>query len=115
MPTPALQSFAKQSGKSAAEVEKLWKKAKKVADDMGEGGNYAYVTGVLKSMLGLDEQEVHDLMGSALAEAACSEVSYEFEQDYQSKLQAMEIEGQPMVSTSFPVLPETPPKKTVQV
>lgn len=118
MPTPALKSFAQQSGKSVGEVERLWKKAKAVAQDMGKGDNYAYITGVLKSMLDLDEQRVYTLLGQAYAEATSTDTisgDLEFVQDYEQQLaQQIENEG-PMVSTSFPVLPEVPPrKKSVQ-
>lgn len=114
MPTPQLKTFAQQSGKTVAEVEKLWQKAKKIADEMGEGGNYAYVTGVLQSILGLDEQSVRKVVGAAYSEAVMSDdggASLELVQDLDNELQQkVEMEG-PMISTPFiPVLPETPPK-----
>lgn len=55
MPSPIIKSFSKQTGKSVKEVEKLWKDAEKEASKMGKKENYAYITGILKSMLGIDE------------------------------------------------------------
>lgn len=55
MPSNVVKSFAEKTGKSTEEVEKLWDKAKEVAKDSGEEENYAYITGVLKKMLGLKE------------------------------------------------------------
>jgi len=49
-----LSSFAKQSGKSLSDVEKLWDKAKEIASDSGRKEDYAYITGVLKNMLKLE-------------------------------------------------------------
>jgi hypothetical protein len=77
MPTPALKSFAKESGKPIAEVERLWGKAKKLANDEGhkesDGDSfYAYVTGILKKMLGLKstlEEQVGYLLGEVLEES----------------------------------------------
>lgn len=55
MPANIVKSFADKTGKSVAEVDKLWTKAKEVASDAGEAENYAYITGILKKMLGLNE------------------------------------------------------------
>ena len=55
MPTPVIKSFAEKTGKSVAEVDKLWNKAKAIAVEEGEGENYAYITGIVKKMLGLNE------------------------------------------------------------
>jgi hypothetical protein len=55
MPANTVKSFADKTGKSVAEVEKLWDKAKAVAADAGEAENFAYITGILKKMLGLNE------------------------------------------------------------
>ena len=52
--TAVLKSFAEKSGKSLEKVEELWQKAKKIAEDDGQAENYAYITGILKKMLGLD-------------------------------------------------------------
>lgn len=55
MPSNVVKSFAEKTGKSEEEVEKLWDKAKDIAKKEGEEENYAYITGVLKKMLGLNE------------------------------------------------------------
>ena len=56
MPSNVVQSFATKTGKSVSEVEKLWDKAKKSAADQGRAEDYAYITGILKNMLGLGEK-----------------------------------------------------------
>lgn len=56
MPTPMLQSMAARSGKSMAEVEKMWDEAKSQAKDKSDVKDfYAYTTGILKKMLNLEE------------------------------------------------------------
>jgi hypothetical protein len=55
MPNAVINSFAEKTGKSVAEVDKLWNKAKESAKESGQGENYAYITGILKKMLGLNE------------------------------------------------------------
>lgn len=55
MPNAVINSFAEKTGKSVAEVDKLWNKAKEIAKEEGEGENYAYITGIVKKMLGLNE------------------------------------------------------------
>lgn len=55
MPSSIVLSFAKQTNKSVEEVEELWNKAKKIAKEQGQENNYAYITGILKKMLGLNE------------------------------------------------------------
>lgn len=59
MPSNIIKSFASKSGKSEDEVEKLWNKAKSIANDDGRDENdddfYPYVTGILKNMLGIEE------------------------------------------------------------
>lgn len=60
MAKPVLKSFAKQSGKSLKDVEKLWVKAEAEASKMGQKDNYAYITGILKNMLGIDESFTND-------------------------------------------------------
>lgn len=59
MPAPSIMSFAKQTGKSEKEIERLWDKAKRLAKEEGhkesDGDDfYAYVTGILKKMLGIE-------------------------------------------------------------
>lgn len=62
MPAPAIKDFAKKSGKSEKEVEKLWNDAKEIAsDELGKkekdfgDKEWSYVTGVLKKMLKIKE------------------------------------------------------------
>ncbi len=55
MPANTVKSFAEKTGKSVAEVEKLWDKAKELAKEAGEAENFAYITGILKKMLNLNE------------------------------------------------------------
>jgi len=57
MPANIIEPFAKKSGKTVKEVEKLWHEAEKLAkkakpkpDDV-----YAYAVGILKKMLKLNE------------------------------------------------------------
>lgn len=62
MPNSTVKSFAEKSGKSEKEVEELWDKAKSLADKMDSiekdsDQYYAYVTGTLKRMLGIDDDE----------------------------------------------------------
>lgn len=55
MPASIVTSFAEKTGKSVQEVEKLWDKAKEIAKEEGEPENYAYITGILKKMLKINE------------------------------------------------------------
>ena len=57
MPSSIVKSFAAKSGKSVADVEKLWDKAKKVAANAGRKEDYPYITGILKKMLKLESFE----------------------------------------------------------
>jgi hypothetical protein len=61
-------SFAKKTGKSITEVERLWQKAKAQAAKQGRAGNYAYIVGILKRMLGIresviDESHLNEIFG----------------------------------------------------
>ena len=38
--------------------EDAWERAKRIAEKQGEGGNYAYITGVYKQMKNLDKGEL---------------------------------------------------------
>lgn len=65
MPSKTVISFAKKTGKSVKEVEKLWNEAKEVASDtFGKSEEefsskeWSYTIGVLKNMLGLDESKL---------------------------------------------------------
>ena len=63
MPSPYVNSLAKETGKSVGEIEKLWNKAKDITsdtfskseDDFGTK-EYKYTVGIVKNMLGLDEK-----------------------------------------------------------
>jgi len=63
MPSPYVNKLAKETGKSVAEVEKLWGKAKEIAsdnfgkkeDDFGSK-EYSYTVGIVKNMLGVKEE-----------------------------------------------------------
>lgn len=55
MPTPIIKTFAKETGKSLAEVEKLWDESKELAKQKGLDDNYAYIVGILKNKLGIGE------------------------------------------------------------
>lgn len=59
MPSNIVQSFAKQTNKSEKEVEKLWNKAKEIANDNNEKDNYAYIVSILKNMLNIYEVKIN--------------------------------------------------------
>ena len=52
MPTPYVKKLAKEKGKSVAEIERLWDKAKAQAERAGRKDDYAYITGILQHMVG---------------------------------------------------------------
>ncbi len=52
-----IAAFAEKTGKSVSEVEGLWNKAKKIAVEEGREEDYAYITGILKKMLSLNEND----------------------------------------------------------
>ena len=52
MPTPYVKKLAKQHNTSTKAAEGKWKKAKKAALKTGHAGEYDYVTGVFKKMMG---------------------------------------------------------------
>lgn len=58
MPSSIIKSFAKKTGKSTDEVEKLWDKASDLAIKKGltkdTNNFFAYTTGILKRMLKLE-------------------------------------------------------------
>ena len=62
MPSDTLKSLAKKAGKSLQQAEELWKEAKEAADEKGldpESDSYwAYVTGTIKNMLGLESLDM---------------------------------------------------------
>ena len=53
-----VKSFAEKSGKSVAEVEKLWKEAKTKAKEEGHDEEYDYIVGIIKKMLSLNESVI---------------------------------------------------------
>lgn len=55
MPTPFLKVAAKKTGKSMAEVESAWERAKHASSDPE---NYAMITAIFKNMVGLKESEI---------------------------------------------------------
>jgi len=59
MPNNVVQSFAKKSGKSIEEIERLWQKAKAIAAEEGHVEDYAYITGILKKMLSIKESSMN--------------------------------------------------------
>lgn len=63
MPSPYVKKLASETGKSVAEIEKLWSKAKEIsADTFGKPESdfgtkeYKYTVGIVKNMLGLNEK-----------------------------------------------------------
>jgi hypothetical protein len=57
MPNQVIKSFAKKSGKSEADVEKLWNQAKGMASEKGlkDDAFFAFATASLKTMCGIKE------------------------------------------------------------
>lgn len=63
MPSPYVNKLSKETGKSVAEIEKLWNKAKDItADTFGKSEDdfgtkeYKYTVGIIKNMLGVNEK-----------------------------------------------------------
>lgn len=79
MPAPALFSLAKRAGKSEAEAERLWNKAKELASEEGRPEDWPYIMGIVKRMLGLGESLtesaglIAEALGPAVAEKLLSE------------------------------------------
>jgi hypothetical protein len=73
MPAPVLLKLAKRAGESPEEAERLWAKAKRLASEEGHTDDYDYIVGIVKRMLGLDE----DLIESAglISECVSPEVA----------------------------------------
>ena len=59
-----VKSFAEKSGKTEAEVEKMWDEAKASAEKEGKAEDYAYITGILKKMLKIDESINQEMIQS---------------------------------------------------
>lgn len=62
MPASVVKSFADKTGKSVAEVEKLWDKAKAAAKEQGREEDFAYTTGILKKMVGIKENLADEIL-----------------------------------------------------
>lgn len=58
MPANIIKSYADKTGKSEAELEKIWDDAKKAAEEQGQGDNYAYITSIFKNMAGVKEEQI---------------------------------------------------------
>lgn len=69
MPSPIVKSFAKKTGKSTAQVERLWQQASDLARKMGRGEDFEYTVDTLKNMLGLDEATVQDIKSISFLES----------------------------------------------
>jgi hypothetical protein len=67
MPAPVIGKLAREAGRTEAEAEALWAKAKAAAKDrygLPEGDRfYALVMGIFKRMLGLTDGEEHAVCG----------------------------------------------------
>ena len=74
MPAAVVKAFAKKTGKSEEEVEKLWDKAKGIAIDDGRKEDdenfYPYVTGILKKMLKLTDESMASITTTSVGNAA---------------------------------------------
>lgn len=60
MPSAQVRSYAKRSGKSVDEVEKIWNESKEQADqkfDTKDSAYWQYVSGVTKKRLGLKDED----------------------------------------------------------
>lgn len=61
MPSSIVKTYAEKTGKSEKTIEKYWDKAKRLADSQenvdkeDEDRYYAYVTGILKNMLDIED------------------------------------------------------------
>lgn len=100
MPSNVVKGFAEKTGKSEAEVEKLWDEAKAKAKeeypDVTEDSDrfYMIVTGILKKMLGMNEsfediinaefQKLHEMEDNKKEEED-EEVDNEEEEDEEDK------------------------------
>lgn len=52
MPTGYVKKVANKKHATVKSTEEKWAKAKRLAAEQGHGGNYAYVTGIFKKMVG---------------------------------------------------------------
>lgn len=120
MPNNIVKDFAKKSGKSESEVEKLWKKAKEISsEEFGKDEKdftdkeWSYTTGVLKNMLNLDEKEKKEkkpifLESDLSAEEYLNYSLYPTEEDMEEPYEDEEEMEETMTSPSFGGVPENP-------
>lgn len=66
MPSGFVRKLSKETGKSVREIEKLWDRAREIAsEEFGKNPDafgskeYAYMNGIVKNMLGLDEERIN--------------------------------------------------------
>jgi len=71
MPANIVKSLAKKAKKTVDEVEKKWNKAKEIAKKEDQEDNYAYITGILKKMLGIKSfnERYEEIMSQFITEA----------------------------------------------
>ena len=55
MPVNVIKTYAKKTGKSEGELERLWVRAKEAAKEQGRDEDYAYIMGIFKKMAGISE------------------------------------------------------------
>lgn len=72
MPTPYVKKIAKDTGKSVAELERLWDRAKEEAAKAGHKNDYAYIMGIFKRMAGIAEAYVR-LAASSIQDTVTAE------------------------------------------
>jgi hypothetical protein len=65
MPVPFLQKIAKDTGKSLADLEKEWEEAKKKAAEQGDADNFALITTIFKSAIGLKDSRLEKVIEKA--------------------------------------------------
>lgn len=56
MPEKQLKNLAKQAGISDKKSKEYWEKSKEIASEMGKSGDYDYIMGIWKNMVGLKEE-----------------------------------------------------------
>ena len=69
MPLPMFKSFSDKTGKSVAEIEKIYSEIKASVDPKFKD-NYAYIIGALKKAIGLNESSFTDTIHDKLIEAS---------------------------------------------
>lgn len=68
MPSPYIDTLAKETGKSVDTLEGYWKEAEKQADEKGLSGDskYAYMTAIVKRRAGVNESKLKEFLDSKL-------------------------------------------------